>query len=343
MSGIDLHTHSTASDGTESPAVVVTSAQPGRARRRRAHRPRHRAWLVRGGRGGRASSASAWSAASRSPARGTGGPSTCSATSSTPTTPAWPARSGMPARPGQPAAADGREDGGGRDPHHLRGGRRAGAARAPPRAGRTSPTRSSPTAPSRTGTRRSSAGSATTARTTCAITRPTRSTRCAWSSRPAGSPCTPIRSGAVAGAGAGDAVIEEMAAAGLGGLGGLPSRPRRRRRAPAWPRARGAARTCSSPARATTTGPARRTGSARTPPRPRCSPRSRHVPADGFRCCDDRQPLGGADHLRLDADHAHRHHGPARRRADLPRPHRPDDAHASGPGRRGGLRWWRSG
>ena len=38
---IDLHTHSTASDGTDAPAEVVAAAARRRARRRRAHRPRH--------------------------------------------------------------------------------------------------------------------------------------------------------------------------------------------------------------------------------------------------------------------------------------------------------------
>ena len=59
MSGIDLHTHSTASDGTEAPAVVVQLGEAGRTHGHRAHRPRHDARLGRGGRRGARGTASA--------------------------------------------------------------------------------------------------------------------------------------------------------------------------------------------------------------------------------------------------------------------------------------------
>ena len=99
MSGIDLHTHSTASDGTEAPAVVVTSARQAGLDvialtdhdtahgwdEAAAAAERHGVGLVRG----------IEISCSR-----TGGPSTSSATSSTLTTPVWPPRSATPARRG---------------------------------------------------------------------------------------------------------------------------------------------------------------------------------------------------------------------------------------------------
>ena len=48
---IDLHTHSTASDGTDTPAELVRNAAARRAGRRRADRPRHRPRPRRGDRG----------------------------------------------------------------------------------------------------------------------------------------------------------------------------------------------------------------------------------------------------------------------------------------------------
>ena len=170
----------------------------GRARGHRAHRPRHGPRLGRGGRRGRA--------ARRRPGPGDGDLLLALRAVDPPARlPRRPRPPGpghrdrvCPRGAGQPAAADGREDGGGRHPAHLRAGRRAGPAgrhRGPPahrrRARRQRRRR-------RTATRRSSAGSATTAPTTCATTRPTRWTPSGWSSRPAASPCTPTRSGAAA-------------------------------------------------------------------------------------------------------------------------------------------------
>ena len=51
---IDLHTHSSVSDGTDSPAELVRKARAGRAGRRRADRPRHVRRARRGGRRRRA-------------------------------------------------------------------------------------------------------------------------------------------------------------------------------------------------------------------------------------------------------------------------------------------------
>ena len=67
---IDLHTHSSISDGTDSPAELVDQAPRGRAGRGRADRPRHLRRAGRGGRPGRAGRASRWSAGWSCPAPG---------------------------------------------------------------------------------------------------------------------------------------------------------------------------------------------------------------------------------------------------------------------------------
>ena len=74
---IDLHTHSTASDGTEAPARGGRGRGGRRARRRRADRPRHDGGLGRGHRLGATRTASRSCAAPRSPPARTASASTC--------------------------------------------------------------------------------------------------------------------------------------------------------------------------------------------------------------------------------------------------------------------------
>ena len=87
---IDLHTHSRASDGTDTPAELVRAARRRRARRPGDHRPRHRRRLGRGERGARRSSASRWCRAWRSAPATTAAACTCSPTCPTRPTRRWP-------------------------------------------------------------------------------------------------------------------------------------------------------------------------------------------------------------------------------------------------------------
>ena len=265
---IDLHTHSTASDGTAAARRVVAAAAARRARRRRPDRPRHDRGLGRGRRGGPATRRHAGAGHRDLRAGPTASACTCSAYLHDPAAPALAGRAGAhPRRAGCPRrrrwSSCSRVDIDITWDDVARPGR-AGRHRRPPAHRR------------RAGRRRASCATATRRSTTCCSARPVL--------RPRTTPRTPCdavrlvraaggvpvwrtRSRTGAGARRRDAVIAELAAAGPGRPRGRPPRPRRadaRARCARWP----ATSACSSPGRATTTARASRTGSARTPPTP---------------------------------------------------------------------------
>ena len=100
---IDLHTHSTASDGTEAPAVVVERAvEAGLTTLALTDHDTTKGWAEAGDAARRARHP-AGAAASRSRAPGATGASTCWPTCPTPTTPTWSASSSGPDTAATPA------------------------------------------------------------------------------------------------------------------------------------------------------------------------------------------------------------------------------------------------
>ena len=249
---IDLHTHSTASDGTEAPSVVVQraveaglttvaltdhdttlgwaeAADAARAPRHPAG-PRHRGVVQPAGQ--------------EHPPAGV---------------PARPRRrragrrAGAGARqPRHPARPDGRADGGGRHPGHGGVGARRGRGRRDGRAAAHRRRAGDRRGRSSTATRRSRAGSATTAATTSRTTRPTRCARSSWCGPPGGVPVVAHPWSGTRGRVVGDAARRGDGRRRSRRPRGAPPRPHRGGRAPPEPRSP-ARSACSRPGRATTT------------------------------------------------------------------------------------------
>ena len=220
---IDLHTHSTASDGTDTPAELVRAAAAAGLDVVADHRPRHHRRLGRGARRppGRADGRARRRVLLRASRRRTGGGSACTC---------WPTSSTR--RRGAPAPSG----------HRLRDGRArraasgwstelaadgypitwaAGQRRWPAAArsaARTSAARWSTPASCPTSTPRSATCCPRGSRTTCARPTPTCSTRSGWCARPAACRCSPTRSPAAAARSCPTRSIAAMAAAGLVGL-----------------------------------------------------------------------------------------------------------------------------